>query len=64
MMLFYFVLGIGTLIVVNNRMDRADQAIGQPRDLKALEAYLDAENERLDQEIEADFDELRQLRSM
>lgn len=62
-MLFYFVLGIGALIVVNNRMDRADQTVGQPRDLKALEAFLDAENERLDQEIESDFDELRQLRS-
>jgi hypothetical protein len=63
MMLFFITLGIGALIVVNNRMDRADQTIGQPRDLKALEAYLDAENERLDQEIEADFDELRHLRS-
>lgn len=57
-MLFFITLGIGALIVATNRMDRADSEIGRPIDLRALEAYLDAENERLDQEIEADFAEL------
>jgi len=57
-MLFFITLGIGGLIVVANRLDRADSGIGRPRDLRAIEAYLDAENERLDQEIEADFADL------
>jgi hypothetical protein len=60
-MLFFITLGIGALIVATNRLDRSDRDIGRPRDLGELEAYLDAENERLDQEIEDDFDELNKL---